>query len=189
MAAILNSPILVSAMLHKKMSLIHSDLTWWWQLSWILPSWIQLLPSVEFRHLVFLLPDSLKNTLTPIWLWLILIQSHSNSFILTHLDDGSYLEFCHLGFGHLGICHLSLSSQTHTHLPRLVPTICAKTNFTHISLPTICTKKLHSFIQTQLNVGGHVEFWLSWIQPSAFRFCIVEFKHLVIFSWIHSKTL
>ena len=27
--------------------------------------------------------DSLKNTLTPLWLWLKLIQSDSNSFILT----------------------------------------------------------------------------------------------------------
>ena len=29
------------------------------------------------------LSDSLKNTLTPFWLWLNLIQSDSNSFILT----------------------------------------------------------------------------------------------------------
>ena len=41
MAAILNSTILVSAILHKKTSLIHSDSTWWWQLSWNVPSWIQ----------------------------------------------------------------------------------------------------------------------------------------------------
>ena len=36
----------------------------------------------------------------------------------------------HLEFGHLGFCHLSISSQTHSYLPRLVPTICTK-NFTH----------------------------------------------------------
>ena len=41
----------------------------------------------------YLLSDSLKNTLTPLWLWLKLIQSDSNSFILTQLDDGSHLEF------------------------------------------------------------------------------------------------
>ena len=29
----------------KKTSLIHSDSTWWWQPSWILPCWIQTLPS------------------------------------------------------------------------------------------------------------------------------------------------
>ena len=53
--------------------------TWWWQPSWILPSWIQ--------------PFCTK-------LWLKLIQSGPNSFILTQLDDGSHLEFCHLGFSH-----------------------------------------------------------------------------------------
>ena len=107
----------------KKTSLIHSDSTWWWQSSWILPCWIQT-PC-------FLLPDSVKNTLTPLWLWLKLIQSDSNSFILTQLDDGSHLEFCHLEFGHLGFSHLCFSSQTHSHLPRLVPTICTKKTFTH----------------------------------------------------------
>ena len=52
-----------------------------------------------FRHLV-IFSDSLKNTLPPLWLWLKLIQSDSNSFILTQLDDGSHLEFCHVGFSH-----------------------------------------------------------------------------------------
>ena len=54
-------------------------LIWWWQPSWILPSWIQ--------------PFCTK-------LWLKLIQSDSNSFILTLFDNVSYLEFCHLGFSH-----------------------------------------------------------------------------------------
>ena len=85
MAAILNS-----TMLDQKTSLIHSDSTWWWQPSWILPCWIQT-PC-------FLLPDSLKNTLPPLWLWLKLIQTDSNSYILTQLDDGSHLEFSHLEF-------------------------------------------------------------------------------------------
>ena len=119
------------------LKLIHSHSNWWWQPSWILPSWIQ--------------PFSTK-------LWLKLIQSDSNSFILTQLDDGTHLEFyhvgfshCHLGFSHLaqnsdsnsfiltqiddgshlefchlGFSHLSFSSQIHSHLPRLVPTICTK---------------------------------------------------------------
>ena len=107
------------------LKLIHSHLTWWWQQSWILPCWIQTLPScIQTPH--YLLSDSLKNTLTPLWLWLKLIQSDSNSFILTWLDDGSNLEFCHLGFS-----HHSFSFQTHSHLPRLVPTICTKKNFTN----------------------------------------------------------
>ena len=114
-----------SAILHKKTSLIHADSTWWWQPSWILPCWIQTLPS-WIQTPCYLLSDSLKNTLTPLWLWLKLIQSDSNSFILTQLDDGGHLEFCHLKFHHLGISHLSFSSQTHSHLPRLVPTICTK---------------------------------------------------------------
>ena len=85
MAAILNSAIMDSAILHKKKtSLIHSDSTLWWQPSWILLIWIQ--------------PFYIK-------LWLKLVQSDSNSFIVTQLDDGSHFEFCHLGFRH---CHLGL---------------------------------------------------------------------------------
>ena len=70
MAAILNSAILDSTILCKTLTqtnsiwikLIHSLSTWWWQPSWILPSWIH--------------PFCAK-------LWLKLIQSDSNSFILT----------------------------------------------------------------------------------------------------------
>ena len=73
-SSILNSAILHSAILHKTLTqsnsiwlkLIHSDWTWWWQSSWILPSWIQT-PC-------YLLSDSLKNTLTPLWHWFKLIQ-------------------------------------------------------------------------------------------------------------------
>ena len=114
----------------KRSSLIHSDSTWWWQSSWTLPCWIHTLPS-WIQTPCYLLSDSLKNTLTPFWLWPKLIQSDSNSFILIQLDDGSHLEFYHLEFCHLGFSHLNFSSQTHTHLPRLVPTICTQRNFTH----------------------------------------------------------
>ena len=98
-SAILNSAIMDSTILHKKNLLIHSDSTWWWQASWILPYWIQTLPS-WIQTPWYLLSDSLKNTLTPFWLWLKLIQSDSNSFILTQIDDCSHLEFCHHGFIH-----------------------------------------------------------------------------------------
>ena len=64
MAAIFNSTILDSAILHKKTSLIHSDSTWWWQPSWTLPCWIQTLSS-WIQTPCYLLSDSLKNTLTP----------------------------------------------------------------------------------------------------------------------------
>ena len=132
--------------LHKKTSIIHFDSTWWWQPSWILQCWIQTLSS-WIQTPCYLLSDSLKNTFTPLWLWLKLIQSDSNSFILTLLVDGSHLEFYHLEFGHLGFIHLSISSQTESHLPRLVPTICRK--------------------QTSLIHSDSTWWWQSsWILPS-----------------------
>ena len=115
MAAILNSVILDSTILHKTLTqtnsiwlkLIQFDSTWRWQPSWILPCWLQLLCTKKLH-----------------------------SFILTQLDDGSHLEFCHLEFGHLGFCHLSILSQTHSHLPRLVPTISTKKTSLIHSYPT-----------------------------------------------------
>ena len=169
MAAILNSAMLDSAILvfplklthtcqdwlppvaQKKTSLIHSDSTWWWQPSWILPCWIQTLPS-WIQTPCYLLSVSLKNTLTPLWLWLKLIQCDSNSFIFIQLDDGSHLEFCHLEFGHLGFSHLSFSSQTHSHLPWLVPTICTKK-----------TSLIHADSTWWWQPSW---IWPSWIQPS-----------------------
>ena len=130
----------------KKTSPIHSDSTWWWQSSWILPCWIQT-PC-------FLLSDSLRNTLTPLWFWLKLIQSDSNSFILTQLDEGSHLEF-----GHHGLSHLIFSSQTHSHLPGLVPTICTKKTTLTFPSPPFAQKILHTFILTQLDDGSHLEFY------------------------------
>ena len=130
MAAILNSSILDSAILHKKTSLMHSHWTWWWQPSWILPCLIHTLPSCiqtpcyplsrftqKHSHFTLILPPTNSIWLTwwwqpswilPSWiqpfcpkLWLKLIQSDSNTFILTQLDDGSHLEFYHVGFHHL----------------------------------------------------------------------------------------
>ena len=91
-------------------------------------------------------------------IWLKLIHSHSTwwwqpSWILPSWIQPSYF-----------------SSQTHSHLPRLVPTICTKKNFTRTSLPTICTTKNHSFILTQLDDGSHLEF-------SHLEFCHVGFRH------------
>ena len=51
--------LLVSHFEQKKTSLIHSDSTWWWLPSWILPSWIQTLPS-WIETPCYLLSDSLK---------------------------------------------------------------------------------------------------------------------------------
>ena len=82
------------------LKLIQSYLTEWWQPSWILPSWI--LPT--------LIQPFCKK------LWLKLIQSDSNSFILTQLDDVSHREFCHLGFRHwhLGFRDLVIFSEIHS---------------------------------------------------------------------------
>ena len=126
MAAIVNSAIMDSAICIKK------------KLHWFILTQLDDGSHSEFCHagfrhcyiglgyLVIYSQINSKNTLTPFWLWLKLIQSDSNSFILTQLDDGSHIEFCHLGFS-----HLSSFSQTHSHLPRLVPNICTKKNFTH----------------------------------------------------------
>ena len=182
------------------LKLIHSLSIWWWQPSWILPSWIQPFCTKEnLTHSFWLnlmiaailntalhMPRFSSQHLDSFWLNLmiaailksansaILDKKILHSFILTQLDDGSHLEFCHLEFdinlmiadkkyfthsfwlnlmaaiefchlefGHLGLSHLSFSSQTHSHLPGLV------TN--------ICTKKLHSFILTQLDDCSYLE--------------------------------
>ena len=132
-AAILNSAILVSAILYtKKPWLIHSPSTWWWQPSWSLPSWIQ--------------PFCTKKTS--------LIHSDSNwwwqpSWILPFWIWPSWIQ---------PSCTKKTSlipSQTHSHLPRVVP--------------NIYTRKLgqsdsNSFILTQLDDGSHLELLPCWIQ-------------------------
>ena len=156
--------------LHKKTSLIYFDSTWWWQPSWILscliqtlPSWIQtpcyLLSRFTQKHSHLILTLTQTNSI-----WLKLIHSHSTWWWPANL------KFCHLEFGHLGFSHDSISSQSHSHLPRLVA--------------TICTKKLHSFILTQLDEGSHLEFC-----HIGLRHCHLGFWHLLIFSQIHSKKL
>ena len=81
------------------LKLIHSDWTWWWQPSWILPCWIQTLPS-WIQTPCYLFSYSLKNTLPPLWLCLRLIQSD-------YLNDGNHLQFFHLEFCHLGFRHFA----------------------------------------------------------------------------------
>ena len=86
-AAILNSDIMDSAIFLKTLTqtnsfwlnLIHSHLTWWWQPSWTLPGWIQILPS-WIQHLVIFSQIhsktlSLHSTPTNS-IWLKLIHSH-----------------------------------------------------------------------------------------------------------------
>ena len=134
----------------KKTSIIHSDSGWWWQPSWILPCFQDsdtLLSSLRFTQ---------KHS-HPLWLWLKLFnltQTHSFSLNLI----GSHLEFCHEFCLDSAILVFPLK-LTHT-LPRLVPTICTKKNFTH------------SF---WLNLISHLEFC-----NAGFRHCHLGFRHLVI---------
>ena len=130
MAAILNSVILNSTILHKTLTqtnsiwlkLIHFDSTWRWQPSWILPYWIQ--------------PFCTKKL---------------HLFILTQLDDGSNLEFCHGGFRYfyLGIRHLVIFSQIHT-------------KHSHSTLMLIQTNSIWLKL-----IHSHLTWWWqpSWILP------------------------
>ena len=157
MATILNSAILESAILYEKnTSLIHSHLTWWWQPSCILPSWI------------------LSSLIHPFCskLWLQLIQSDSNSFILTQLDDGQPSWIQPFYTKNTSLIH---SDSTWWWQPYWI-------------LPSwiqpFCTKNLHSFILTQLDDGSHPE-----LCHVGFRHCHFGLRHLVIFSPIHSNSL
>ena len=91
------------------LKLIHSHLTWWWQPSWILPSWIW--PS-------YIQPSSFffSKSLTLAKIGSHHLHKKPHSFILTQLDDGSHVEFCHVGFSycHLGFRHLVIFSQIHS---------------------------------------------------------------------------
>ena len=130
-----------------------------------------------------------------------------HSFILTQIDECSYLEFCHAGFSHshLGFRHLVILPQIHSKHSHSTLTL-TQTNAIWLKLIhcplawwwqpilnsaildsailnssildlAILHKKLHSFILTHLDDGSHLEF------------CHLGFRHLVIFSQIHSKTL
>ena len=117
----------------KKTSLIYSDSTWW-SLSWILPCWIQpfctklWLKLIQFNSNSFILiqlDDGSQSWILPSWIHPFCTKILP-LFILNQPDDGSHLEFCQPEFHHIGFSHLSISSQTHSHLPTLIPTICIK---------------------------------------------------------------
>ena len=99
--------------------------------------------------LVIFLSDSLKNTLTPFWLWLKLIQSDSNFFhsFWLNLMMVAILNSGHLGLRHcnLGFRHLVIFSQIHSKHTHLTLTL-TQTN-------SIWLKLIHS----------HLTWW--W-QPS-----------------------
>ena len=129
------------------LKLIHSHLTWWWQPSWILPSWIlAILDSI----LVF----PLKITHTCQDFFHHLHKKKLHSFILTQLDDGSHLEFCHGGFRH---CHLQFR--------HLVISLRFTQKHSHSTLTLTETNSIYSNLFI-LDDGSHLDF------------CHHEFCHL-----------
>ena len=85
MATILDSAILDSAILHKNLTqtssiwlkLIHSHSTWWYQSSWILPSWIQYTSILDSNTLLSSLRFTQKHSSSTLTL------THTNSIWLT----------------------------------------------------------------------------------------------------------
>ena len=158
-SVILNSAMMDSAILHKTLtqtvsiwlSLIHAHSMGF--MTAIVESWpSQIQPSKYF----------LSNSLT---LWLKTNSHHLHSktsfnLILTQLDDGSHLEFCHLKFGHypFGFSHHSylLLKLTHT---------CQDWSLYSDSDYKLIHSDSNSFILTQLDDGSHLEFCKRLIQP------------------------
>ena len=138
MAAILNSAILNLAILDSAILEFPLKLTHTWQ-DWFPPFAQRTLHSHFPPH--HLHKKNFTHSLVPPF-----AQKKLHSLILTELDDGSHLEFCHLEFCYLGFSHLNFSSQTHSHLARLVPTICTKNTSLTLPFPQFAQKKLHSFI-------------------------------------------
>ena len=144
-------------------------------------------------------------------------KKNLHSFILTQLDDGSHLEFYHVGFRHchLGFRHLLIFSQIHSktlslHSDSQFKLIQSDSNLfiltqlddgSHLEFYHVGLRKLHSFILTQLDDGSHLEFYHVGLRKlhsfiltqlddgSHLEYCHVGFRHLVFFSQIHSKTL
>ena len=122
--AILDSDTLLSSLRftqkhsHSNLTLTQTNSIWlicWWQTSWIVPSWIQLLNKKNhFTHSFWLnlkMAAILKSTnLDSANLHI----KKLHSFILTPLDDGSHLKYCHVGFRHLGFNHSLRFTQKHS---------------------------------------------------------------------------
>ena len=108
-------------------------------------------------------------------------QKKLHSFILTQLHDCSHLEFCHLEFDNVGFCHFSISSQTHSHLPRLVPTICTKK-----------TSLIHSdstwWWQPSWNQPGWIQTLPSWIQTPCYLLSDL-LKNTLTLLWLWLKLI
>ena len=161
--AILDSDTLLSSLRftqkHSPSTLTLTQTNSIWLTRWWQPSWI--------------LPSCIQPCCTK--LWFNLIRSDSNSFILPQLDDGSHLEFCHFGFSHLH----KKTSLMHSH-----SNWWWQPSWILLSwIQPFCTKKFTC------------SFWLNFMMAAILNSAMLDwdtailgFKHLVIFSQIHSKT-
>ena len=134
-AALLNSAILDSAHFaqNKFYSLIFTKLDDGSHLEFHPPKFGHY--PLGFSHLSYL-PFKLTQKHSHSTLTLVQTNSfwHRKTFILTYhwWLTGILMMAAILNSGHLGFSHLSISSQTHSHLPRLVSTICTqKTSLIH----------------------------------------------------------
>ena len=146
--------------LHKRTSFIHSDSTWWWQPSWILPYWIQ--PFVIF------LSNSLENTshtmIQTNSIWLKLIHSDSTwwwqpSWILPYWNQTIVI------FSQIHSKTLSLySALTQTQILTQVDD-GSHLDFSHISFLKLT---LPSWLKKRKPLIDDSTWWWqpSWILPS-----------------------
>ena len=148
MAAILNSAMLYSAMLVFPVKLTHTCLDW--SHHWHKKKLHSHFPP---QHLH-------KNFTHSFWLNL-MMAAILNSFIL----DSSILVF---------------PNKLNPHLNKLVSPLAQKTLHSQFP-PHHLHKKLHLFILTQLDDGSHLEFC-----HVVFSHCHLGFRQLVIFSQIYS---
>ena len=118
-------------------------LTWRWQPCWILSSWI--------------LSSWIQLFYTK--LWPKLIQSDSNSFILTQPDDGSHLEFCHLGF-----CHFAQKNFTHSFWLNLMMAAIFNSAMLDSDTTILDSDTLLSSLRSLKNTLTALWLWLKLIQ-------------------------
>ena len=124
---------------------------------------------------------------TKLWLKLHFNLTQTHSFWL-NFDDGSHLEFCHLGFSHFAQNSDSTPNSIWLKLihsdswmaailnSAILDSAITKKNITHafslwimaisaMDSAIVHKKDLHSFILTQLDDGSHIEF------------CHLQFSH------------
>ena len=152
------------------LKLIHSDSTWWWQPSLILPSWIQ--------------PFCTKKFTCSFWLNLMMAAILKSAMLDSDtaiLDSDILLSFLRFTQKY---SHFTLTlSQTNSIWLKLFQSDFLHDGI-HLGFIHFAQKELHSFILTQRDDGSHLE-----LCHVGFRHWHLGFRHFVIFSQIHSKIL